>query len=87
MVCRQDPGAAAAVRVIEVVFMCFGEKLKKVRKQRHLTQRDVAEHLHVTRAAVSRWENGDRYPDLMAAKSLADYLKVSLDELLQSGDS
>jgi len=66
--------------------MDFGEKLKRIRKQRHLTQSDVAEHLHVTRAAVSRWENGDRYPDLMAAKSLADYLKVSLDELLKNGE-
>ena len=39
-------------------------------------------NLYVTRQAVSRWECGARYPDLLTAKKLSDVLEVSLDELL-----
>jgi len=40
----------------------------------------------VTRQAVSRWEGGSRYPDLMTAKKMAQFLEVSLDELLTDDD-
>lgn len=62
--------------------MEFGEKLKKVREEKGMTQQTLADHLYVTRQAVSRWECGARYPDLMTAKKLADFLETSLDELL-----
>jgi len=60
----------------------FGEKLKLVREERGLTQQSLAERLYVTRQAVSRWECGARYPDLLTAKKVATVLNVSLDELL-----
>lgn len=60
----------------------FGEKLKKVREEQGLTQQSLAERLYVTRQAVSRWECGARYPDLLTAKKIATILNVSLDELL-----
>jgi len=60
----------------------FGEKLKKVREERGLTQQTLAERLYVTRQAVSRWECGARYPDLLTAKKIATILDVSLDELV-----
>lgn len=60
----------------------FGEKLKRVREEKGMTQQTLADHLYVTRQAVSRWECGARYPDLMTAKKLADFLETSLDELL-----
>ncbi len=60
----------------------FGEKLKQVREERGLTQQSLAECLYVTRQAVSRWECGARYPDLLTAKKVATVLNVSLDELL-----
>lgn len=60
----------------------FGEKLKKAREEKGMTQQTLADHLYVTRQAVSRWECGARYPDLMTAKKLSDVLEVSLDELL-----
>ena len=60
----------------------FGEKLKKVREERGLTQQTLAEKLYVTRQAVSRWECGARYPDLLTAKKIATILDVSLDELV-----
>lgn len=60
----------------------FGEKMKQLREERGMTQQTVAEKLYVTRQAVSRWECGARYPDLLTAKRIAQILQVSLDELL-----
>ncbi len=60
----------------------FGEKLKKAREEKGMTQQTLADHLYVTRQAVSRWECGARYPDLMTARKLSEILEVSLDELL-----
>lgn len=64
----------------------FGENLKNVREQKGYTQQTLADHLYVTRQAVSRWEGGSRYPDLMTAKKTAQFLEVSLDELLTDDD-
>lgn len=60
----------------------FGEKVKKLREEMGMTQQSLAEKLYVTRQAVSRWEHGARYPDLLTAKKIAAILKVSLDELV-----
>lgn len=62
--------------------MEFGEKLRKAREARGLTQQTLANELYVTRQAVSRWECGARFPDLMTAKKISEFLDVSLDELL-----
>lgn len=64
----------------------FGENLKKVRESKNLTQQAIAEQLYVTRQAVSRWECGARYPDLITTKKLSQILEVSIDELLQNED-
>lgn len=64
----------------------FGENLKRVREQKGLTQQTLADNLYVTRQAVSRWEGGSRYPDLMTAKKMAQFLEVSLDDLLTDDD-
>lgn len=60
----------------------FGEKLKTIRSQKGITQQTLADQLFVTRQAVSRWEGGSRYPDLMTAKKISQILGTSLDELL-----
>ena len=60
----------------------FGEKLKMAREDKGMTQQTLADYLYVTRQAVSRWECGARYPDLLTAKKLSEILEVSLDELL-----
>ncbi len=60
----------------------FGEKLKRAREEKGMTQQTMSEHLYVTWQAVSRWECGARYPDLLTAKKLSEVLEVSLDELL-----
>lgn len=60
----------------------FGEKLRSLREERGMTQQTLAEQLYVTRQAVSRWECGARYPDLLMAKRIADTMEVSVDELI-----
>lgn len=62
--------------------MEFGEKLKQTREAQGMTQQTLADKLFVTRQAVSRWECGARYPDLLTAKCISDILHISLDELL-----
>lgn len=64
----------------------FGENLKRVREEKGITQQTLADYLYVTRQAVSRWEGGSRYPDIMTAKKMAQYLEVTLDELLSDDD-
>lgn len=60
----------------------FGEQLRRAREEKGLTQQSLAEKLYVTRQAVSRWECGDRYPDLLTTKKISLLLDVSLDDLL-----
>ena len=64
----------------------FGENLKRMREEKGLTQQTLADNLYVTRQAISRWEGGSRYPDLMTAKKMAQFLEVTLDELLTDDD-
>lgn len=60
----------------------FGEQLRKAREEKGMTQQSLAEQLYVTRQSVSRWECGDRYPDLLTTKKISQILEVSLDDLL-----
>lgn len=64
----------------------FGENIKKAREEKGFTQQTLADKLYVSRQAVSRWENGSRYPDLLTAKSLAAALDTTLDKLLKNDD-
>lgn len=65
----------------------FGEKLKHLREEKGMTQQTLADLLYVTRQAVSRWECGARYPDLMTAKRIAEVLETSIDELVSGEKS
>lgn len=65
--------------------MEFNEKLLELRKQKGLTQEELAEVLYVSRTAISKWESGRGYPNIESLKAISKYFSVSLDELL-SGD-
>ena len=64
--------------------MEFSEKLKLMRKEANLTQEELAQKLHVTRQAVSNYEQGRGYPSIDILVSIAELFKVSLDELLSA---
>lgn len=60
----------------------LGEKIKQLREEKGLTQQTLAEQLYVTRQAVSRWECGARFPDLLTAKKIAQILDTTIDDLV-----
>lgn len=66
--------------------MEFSEKLQQLRKQKELTQEQLAEKLYVSRAAISKWESGRGYPNLESLKDIAAFFGISLDELLSSNE-
>ena len=61
--------------------MLFNEKLIQRRKERGMTQEDLADRLSVSRQTVSKWENGECMPDADKFIRLSDILEISLDEL------
>ena len=60
----------------------IGETIKKLRKEREITQEDFAEVLGVSCQSVSRWENGTCYPDMELIPTIAGFFAVSVDKLL-----
>ena len=61
----------------------FGQFVAHLRKEKNITQKELADRLHVTDKAVSKWETGKGFPDLKLLEPLAQELGVSLVELLQ----
>ena len=62
--------------------MDFGEKLQELRKNRGLTQEELAQALFVSRTAVSKWESGRGYPSIDSLKEISKYFSVTIDDLL-----
>ena len=62
--------------------MEFHEKLQELRKNRGLTQEELAEALFVSRTAISKWESGRGYPSIDSLKEISSYFSVSIDDLL-----
>ena len=60
----------------------FGQRLSRIRKEKGLTQEDIAKRIVISPQAVSKWENDVSSPDILVLSSLADILGVSVDELL-----
>ena len=66
--------------------MTFGEKLKKLRTEAHLTQDELAEKLFVSRTAISKWESDRGYPNIESLKELAKFFSVTVDHLLSTDE-
>ena len=64
--------------------MEFNEKLQELRKNKGLTQEELAEALFVSRAAISKWESGRGYPNLDSLKEISRYFSVTIDDLICS---
>ena len=62
--------------------MDFNEKLQNLRKQKGLTQEELAEALIVSRTAISKWESGRGYPNIESLKLIAKTFSVTIDVLL-----
>lgn len=59
-----------------------GKIIAEARKEQNLTQKDVAERLHITDRAVSKWERGLNFPDIGLMQELADVLGITVQRLL-----
>ena len=64
--------------------MSFAENLKQLRKERHLSQEELAEILDVSRQAISKWEQGSGYPEVEKLLLLSKQFNISLDSLLST---
>ena len=62
--------------------MDFGKQIKQMRLERKLTQEQLANHLGVSRQAVSNWENNKNLPDLELIIAISKLFSVSLDDLI-----
>ena len=67
--------------------MKIGDKLKKARMDKNMTQEEVAEKIFVSRQSISNWENNKTYPDIGNVIALSDLYQISLDELLKGSDN
>lgn len=60
----------------------LSQNIKKLRVQKGMTQKELAEKLHVTPQAVSRWENGEVEPSVSTIGEMADIFEVTADEII-----
>ena len=64
--------------------MEFSQKLQQLRKQKGITQEQLADAIFVSRTAVAKWEQGKGYPNIDSLKDLAKFFAVTIDDLLSS---
>ena len=56
--------------------------LKSLRRERKITQKNLAEIFHISQTSVSKYETGEAVPDLETIVRMADFFGVSLDEFV-----
>jgi transcriptional regulator with XRE-family HTH domain len=66
--------------------MSFSKTIKELRRDKELTQRELAAKLDIGQATVSQWENGNYEPSASAIRQLAIFFDVTADYLLELED-
>ena len=66
--------------------MNFAERLKQLRNNKHISQRELAEDLNVGSGTVAMWEMGHRVPKLEKLEEIADYFNVNMGYLMGEED-
>lgn len=65
----------------------FGDRLRKLRKEHKLTQKELGEKVSVSSRVIGYYESNERFPDKETLIALAEYFQVSLDYLLCRNDN
>ena len=68
--------------ILEVVKNDFSEKLQLIRKNRGLTQEELAEKLSVSRQAVAKWKSGQVYPEITNFIQISNLFNATIDYLV-----
>lgn len=63
--------------------MTFGERLYELRRDKNISQEELAELLDVSRQSISKWENDKAYPEMTRLLFMSEYFDVSLDYLMR----
>ncbi len=61
--------------------MTIGEKIAKLRKEKHITQTELADYLFLVPQTISKWEVGNGTPEISLLPKIASFFDVSIDEL------
>ena len=64
----------------------FGSRLKNLRNEKNLTQKELSDLLHVSRSNISKYEQDSQFPDLSTLHQICDIFNVSMDYLLCKAD-
>lgn len=64
----------------------FKDRLKKLRKEKSLSQRELAKTLHLSPSTIAMYETGQREPDSETLKKIADFFDVTIDYLMGRSD-
>ena len=64
-----------------------GNFIAEKRKELNMSQKELAQHLHITDKAISKWERGLSFPDITILIPLSEVLNVSLYDLLVGGSN
>ena len=80
--------AVVFVRVtMEKIKLIIAQNIAELRREREVTQAELAEFLNYTDKAVSKWERGESIPDIAVLKQIADFFGVTLDYLVEAEHS
>lgn len=64
--------------------MKLGQDIAQLRKQNNMTQAEVADALHISYQAVSKWERGESLPDISLLPRIAELFQISIDKLFSN---
>lgn len=71
----------------EEIRMEFREKLQLLRTNMKLSQEELANKLDISRQSITKWENGQSFPDIQNLIQLSEIFKVSIDRLVKENDT
>ena len=63
--------------------MTVGDTIARLRRQRNMTQAELAQMVNVSNKAISKWDTGRAYPDVQVFPVLADIFGVSIDYIMR----